>query len=65
MTDDGELMKLKASKPFLQTNFNVLYDYRYFAVFSANSVHLKKPSQWPKALIGPPCHGAPGRRSQK
>jgi hypothetical protein len=29
---------------------------------SAGSFHLKKPSRWPKALIGPPCHGAPWTR---
>jgi hypothetical protein len=33
------------------------YDYRRFAAFSADSVHLKKPSGGPKGLIGPPCHG--------
>jgi hypothetical protein len=52
-------MRLKASKPFLHENSNALYDYRHFAAFSADSVHLKKPSGGPKGLIGPPCHGAP------
>jgi hypothetical protein len=53
-------IRLKASIPNLHTNSNKLYDSRYLAAFSAGSVHLKKPSRWPKALIGPPCHGAPG-----
>jgi len=60
----SELRRLKASKPGLYTNSYELYDFRYFAAFSADSVHLKKPSRWPKALIGPPCHGAPGWRRQ-
>jgi hypothetical protein len=58
-------MKLKASKPFFHKNYDALYDFLHLAAFSAGSVHLKKPSRWPKALIGPPCHGAPGRRMQK
>jgi hypothetical protein len=49
--------RLKASKPFLHANSNALYDCRHFAAFSADSVHLKKPSGGPKGLIGPPCHG--------
>jgi hypothetical protein len=53
-------IKLKASIPGLQTNSYEMYDIRHFVAFSADSVHLKKPSRWPKALIGPPCHGAPG-----
>jgi hypothetical protein len=52
-------MRLKASKPCLHANSNVLSDYRYFVAFSADSIHLKKPSVGPKGLIGPPCHGAP------
>jgi hypothetical protein len=50
--------RLKASKPFLNENSEALYDYRHFAAFSADSVHLKKASGGPKGLIGPPCHGA-------
>ena len=53
-----ELRKLKASKPVLHTDSNALYDVRHFVEFSAESVHLKKPSGGPKGLIGPPCHGA-------
>jgi hypothetical protein len=56
--------KLKASKPVLQENSNALSDNRHFAAFPVGSVHLKKPSGGPKGLIGPPCHGAPGRRRQ-
>jgi hypothetical protein len=58
------LRRLKASKPFLHANFNALYNRRHFAAFTADSVLLKKPSVGPKGLIGPPCHGAPGRRRQ-
>jgi hypothetical protein len=53
------LRRLKASKPFMYANSKVLYDYRHFAAFSADLVHLKKPSGGPKGLIGPPCHWAP------
>lgn len=56
--------KLKASKSVLHANFNAVYDFQYFAALSTDSVHLKKPSRWPKALMGPPCHGATGRRRQ-
>ena len=56
---------MKASIPFLHTNSSKLYDIRYLTAFSADSIHLKKPSVGPKGLIGPPCHGAPGRRRQK
>jgi acyl-CoA synthetase (AMP-forming)/AMP-acid ligase II len=49
--------RLRASKPFLQKNSNALYDDQHFEAFSADSVHLKKPSVGPKGLIGPPCHG--------
>jgi hypothetical protein len=59
------LRRLKASKLFLHANSNALYNYRHFAAFSVDSVHLKKPSGGPKGLIGPPCHGAPGRRRHK
>jgi hypothetical protein len=47
-------MKLKASKPSLNTNYNALYDFQHFVAFPVDPVHLKKPSRWPKALIGPP-----------
>ena len=57
-------MRLKASIPLLCTNSSVLYSIQHFTAFSAVSVHLKKPSVGPKGLIGPPCHGAPGRRRQ-
>jgi hypothetical protein len=57
-------MRLKASIPILHTNSNELYDVRHIAEFSADLIHLKKPSEGPKGLIGPPCHGAPGRRRQ-
>jgi hypothetical protein len=50
-------MRLKASKPFLYTDSNELYNNRHFDAFSADSVHLKNPSVGPKGLIGPPCHG--------
>jgi acyl-CoA synthetase (AMP-forming)/AMP-acid ligase II len=50
-------VRSKASKPFLQKNSNALYDDQHFEAFSADSVHLKKPSVGPKGLIGPPCHG--------
>jgi len=51
--------RLKASIPCLHAKSNALYDYRQFVAFSADSIHLKKPSGGPKGLIGPPCHGAP------
>jgi type II secretory pathway component PulK len=56
----GKLIKPKASRPFLYTNSGALNDSQHFAELTADSVQLKKPSRWPKALIGPPCHGAPG-----
>jgi len=56
---EGEkVRRLKASITLLQTNSNDLYNIRHFDVFAADSVHLKKPSEGPKGLIGPPCHGA-------
>jgi hypothetical protein len=58
-------MRLKASKPCVQTNSNELSNIRHPGAFAAGTVHLKKPSVGPKGLIGPPCHGAPGRRRQK
>jgi hypothetical protein len=57
--------RLKASKPCDKANFNELFNIPHFVAFSADSIHLKKPSGGPKGLIGPPCHGAPGRRRQK
>jgi amino acid adenylation domain-containing protein len=63
---EGEkVRRLKASIPLLQRNTNELYNTRHFDGFAADSAHLKKPSGGPKGLIGPPCHGAPGRRRQK
>ena len=57
-------VRLKASKYSFHANFNALSDFQNFAAFPVVSVHLKKPSVGPKGLIGPPCHGAPGRRRQ-
>jgi len=59
-----KVRRLKASIPLLRTNSSVLYSIQHFTAFSAVSVQLKKPSGGPKGLIGPPCHGAPGRRRQ-
>jgi len=50
-------MRLKASIPGVQANFHQLHGIRYFDVFAAGSVHLKKLSGGPKGLMGPPCHG--------
>jgi hypothetical protein len=61
----SEVRRLKASIPYLYTNSNRLCEIPGFAAFPAASVQLKKPSGGPKGLIGPPCHGAPGRRRQK
>jgi hypothetical protein len=58
-------MRLKASKPCVSANFHELHNNRYFEVFTAHTIQSKKPSVGPKGLIGPPCHGAPGRRRQK
>ena len=55
-------MRLKASIPCVQTNSNELSGILHFGAFTAVAIHLKKPSIGPKGLIGPPCHGAPGRR---
>jgi hypothetical protein len=53
-------MKLKASKHCLHGNYNAIYDIQHFIAFPADSIHLKKPSRWPKVLlIGSPCHGPP------
>jgi hypothetical protein len=57
--------RLKASIPGMQTSFYQLHDILHFTAFTAGSVQLKKPSGGPKGLIGPPCHGAPGRRRQR
>jgi excinuclease UvrABC ATPase subunit len=54
-------MRLKASKPCVSANSHELNNNRHFDAFAADSIHLKKPSVGPKGLIGPPCHGAPGR----
>ena len=64
--EKGRTLKrsLKDSKPFLNENSNTLHDNQHFDVFSAESVQSKKPSGGPKGLIGPPCHGAPGKTSQ-
>jgi hypothetical protein len=51
-------LRLKASKHSLHANYNVLYDFQQFCAFLDDSVQSKKPSRWPKALIGSPCHGA-------
>jgi hypothetical protein len=51
--------RLKASIPGLQTTFNKLHDIRHFDAFAAGSIHLKKPSGGPKALIGSPRRGVP------
>ena len=51
--------ELKGSIPRVLATFHQLQDIRNFAVFTANLVHLKKPSGRPKGLIGHPCHGAP------
>jgi hypothetical protein len=62
---EGEkLRRSKASIPSVQRTFHQLHDILHFAVFSAGPILLKKPSVGPKGLIGPPCHGAPGRRRQ-
>jgi DNA-binding response OmpR family regulator/signal transduction histidine kinase len=44
-----------------RVNSRELSDVRQFDAFPAGTVHLKKPSVGSKGLIGPPCHGAPGR----
>jgi hypothetical protein len=56
---------MKASIPSVQATFHQLYVILHFDVFAVGSIYLKKPSVGPKGLIGPPCHGAPGRRRQK
>jgi hypothetical protein len=49
---------------YIKLNQKLLYNIRHFDAVAADTVHLKKPSVGPKDLIGPPCHGAPGRRRQ-
>jgi hypothetical protein len=53
---------LKASIPGAQTTSFESHNIRHFDAFSDDSIQSKKPSGGPKGLIGPPCHGAPGRR---
>jgi len=48
---------LKASIPHLYTNSNELYSIQHFDAFTANSVHLKKPSSGPKGLSVPHAMG--------
>jgi hypothetical protein len=57
-------MRLKASKPCVSENSHELHNNRHFEVFAADTIQSKKPSVGPKGLIGPPCHGDPGRRGQ-
>jgi hypothetical protein len=56
---------LKASIPGVQETFHQSHNIQYFDEFTTGFIHLKKPSGGPKGLIGPPCHGAPGRRKQR
>ena len=58
-------MRLKASKPCVSANSHELSGNRHFDAFAADTIHLKKPSVGPKGLMGPPCHGALGRRRQQ
>jgi hypothetical protein len=46
-------VRLKASKPFLHTNSNKLYDMLHFAAFPAASAQLKKPSVARRAYRSP------------
>ena len=55
---------LKASIPGVQVTFHQSHNIQHFDEFAAGSIHLKKPSGGPEGLIGPPCHGAPGRWRQ-
>jgi hypothetical protein len=55
-------MRLNASKPCVSANSHELHNNRHFEIFAADTIQSKKPSVGPKGLIGPPCHGAPGRR---
>jgi hypothetical protein len=41
-------IRLKVSIPGVQTTFYQLHNIRHFAAFSADLVHLKKPSRWPE-----------------
>ncbi|MGD2088726.1 MAG: hypothetical protein PVH61_21285 [Candidatus Aminicenantes bacterium] len=58
----SDLRRLRASIPGVQATFHQSCDIQKFDAFTAGSVQLKKPSGDPKGLIGPPCHGATGRR---
>ncbi len=66
--EDKKLRRLKASKPSLYANSNALYNYRYFVAFSADLIHLKKPSRWPEGpklvphAMGPLAAGGKKRR---
>jgi hypothetical protein len=55
--------RMKVSIPFLYATSYELYNIRYFDVFAAGSIQLKKPSVGPQGLIGPPCHGAEGKEN--
>jgi len=55
--ESKSLRRLKASKPFLHKNSSALYDFRHFAAFSADTIHLKKPSGGPKGLLVPHAMG--------
>ena len=54
--------ELKASIPGVQTTSFKLHNIGHIDAFTAISAHLKKPSGGPKGLIGPPCHGAGGKK---
>jgi len=55
--DGKKLRRLKASIPLLYVNSNELYSIRHFDVFTAGSIHLKKPSGGPKGLSVPHAMG--------
>jgi hypothetical protein len=61
----SKLRRLKASIPGFQTTFFKSHNIRHIDAFTAISVQLKKPSGGPKGLIGPPCHGAGGKKEKK
>ena len=52
-----EVKRIEGFETLFYANSKTLHDYHHFAAFSADSVHLKKPSGGPKGLIGSPCHG--------
>jgi len=62
---ESSKMRLKASIPWCKQIPIKLSYIQHFGAFAAGTLHLKKPLVGPKGLIGPPCHGAPGRRRQK